>query len=157
MKKWITDIICGLLIVLWVYAATSKLTDVNVFTEQLKRQPIPESAVGILIWILPAGELIIALLLSSIKTRTYGLLLSLILMTVFTLYVGLALSGAYGSIPCSCGGIFFFLQWKGHLVFNTVVTLAAFIGWKLSRKEMNVSRTYNQRYYAHIGKKAENP
>jgi hypothetical protein len=157
MKKNIADIIALMLIILWVYAAASKLADVNVFTAQLKREPVPGWAAAMLVWALPATELMIALLLSFIKTRTYGLLFSLILMATFTLYVGLALSGAYGSIPCSCGGIFSFLQWKGHLVFNTVVTIAAFIGWKLSRKEMNVSRTYNRRYYAHIGKKAENP
>jgi hypothetical protein len=157
MKKNIADIVALMLIILWVYAAASKLADVNVFTAQLKREPVPGWAAAMLVWALPATELMIALLLSFIKTRTYGLLFSLILMATFTLYVGLALSGAYGSIPCSCGGIFFFMQWKGHLVFNTLVTIAAFIAWKWRKEKIYVSRTLRQKYYAHIGKKAENP
>ena len=148
-----------LLIILWIYAAVSKLVDYELFIDQLKRQPLPAWAPLLFSWALPAIEITTALLLCFESTRSYGMAASCIMLACFTIYTGLALSGAYGSTPCSCGGIFSFMQWKGHLVFNTAATIAAFAGWKMSRKEkeMDITVIGKRRYYAHNGKEAENP
>jgi hypothetical protein len=143
MKKAMPHIISLLLIMLWVYAAVSKLIDYDLFVEQLKRQPLPGWAPFLLSWLLPAAEITTALLLCAQITRHYGLAASWIMLACFTIYTGLALTGAYGSIPCSCGGIFSFMQWKGHLVFNTAATLAAFTGWRLGKKGIDITVTGN--------------
>ena len=157
MKKSISDMISVLLIILWVYAAVSKLADYDLFTDQLKRQPLPAWSPRLLSWALPTTEIITAVLLCFERTCKYGMIASCIMLACFTIYTGLALSGAYGSIPCSCGGIFSFMQWKGHLIFNATATIAAFAGWKMSRKEMNITVIHKRKYYAHNGKEAENP
>jgi hypothetical protein len=157
MKRSIKHIIYLLLVMLWVYAAVSKLADYGLFIKQLDRQPLPDWSASILSWLLPTAELVTALLLSFERTRNYGLATSCVMLTSFTIYTGLALSRAYGSIPCSYGGIFSFMQWKGHLIFNAAATTAAFSGWKMSRKEMPKTVISNPKYYAHNGKEAENP
>jgi hypothetical protein len=157
MKKSIRDMISLLLIILWIYAAVSKLVDYDLFIDQLKRQPLPAWSPHLLSWALPTAEIITALLLCFESTRNYGMAASCIMLACFTIYTGLALSGAYGSIPCSCGGIFSFMQWKGHLLFNTAATIAAFAGWKMNRKEIYITIISKRKYYAHNGKEAENP
>jgi hypothetical protein len=156
MKKSTPDIICGLLIILWVYAAVSKLADYDLFIDQLKRQPLPAWAPLLLSWALPAAEITTAVLLCFERTLNYSLAASCIMLASFTIYTGLALSGAYGNIPCSCGDIFSFMQWKGHLIFNAAATIAAFAGWKMSRKEMDITVINKPKYYAHNRKEAEN-
>jgi putative oxidoreductase len=157
MKKSISHIIPLLLIILWVYAAVSKLVDYELFLDQLKRQPLPAWAPGLLSWALPATEITTAVLLCVENTLNYGMVASCIMLACFTIYTGLALSGAYGSIPCSCGGIFSFMQWKGHLIFNAAATTAVLAGWKMGGKEMDITVMNKRRYYAHNGKEAENP
>ena len=51
-------------------------------------------------------------------TRLIGLYLSVTLLTLFSGYVLIVLLGAFGRIPCACGGVIELLGWKGHLVFN---------------------------------------
>lgn len=135
MKKENIITICRiLLIILWVYAAGSKLVEHGVFVFSLNRQPLPGWSVPIVATALPITELAVALLLGMERYKRQGLLFSFLLMTVFTLYVGLALSGALGEIPCACGGVISKLGWKGHLVFNIAYTLIAWIGWRKSRQ-----------------------
>lgn len=135
MKKATTDTIVTLLIILWVYAAVSKLTGYRLFVISMEKQPLPAWMVSKLIWALPAAELSMAAMLSTKRLVGYGLLLSALLLFSFAGYTALALSGAYGSIPCSCGGIFSFMQWKGHFIFNVTTFWVALTAWILLRKE----------------------
>ena len=155
MKTSIVNIVILMLIMLWVYTAVSKLADMDLFVTRLQQQPLPVWSVAYLKWLLPASELIIALFLSIEKTRSAGLLFSFVLLTVFAAYVALALSGAYGRIPCSCGGVFTFFGWKGHLVFNTSAAALAFVAWRLNKNL--ISNKTIIKHYAHSGKEAENP
>lgn len=157
MKKAAVHIISFLLIVLWVYAAVSKLADLQLFASQLRLQPLPEWSIPLLLWLLPYAEILVAILLCFQMSRSWGLFVSWMLLTVFAVYTALALSGTYGRIPCSCGGIFSFLQWKGHLVFNSVAALLAFLSWRYQTRYLETTTSDKQKYYAHIGKEAENP
>ena len=157
MRKNIIHIITAFLIVLWVYAAVSKLADYRLFVEQLKQQPLPKWSALLLSRVLPVCEITTALLLSFERTRNYGMAASWMMLICFTVYTGLALSGAYGTIPCSCGGIFYFLHWNGHLIFNATAGAAAFFGWRIQRKEIGITGILKRKYYAHTGKQAENP
>lgn len=134
MKRENIILICSsLLIILWIYAAGSKLTSYDNFLFSLNRQPLPHWSIPFIAIAIPAIELVTVGLLALDKGRTLGFLLSLLLMTSFTLYVALALTGAFGEIPCSCGGIISELKWKGHLIFNMFFTAIAWIGWRKNR------------------------
>lgn len=146
MKKGnLLPIISGLLILLWIYAAGSKLAQYKVFMSQLARQPLPHWSIPILAWALPLVEIIIALFLCFQRTNKTGFIFSSLLMTAFTLYVLLALSGIFGQIPCSCGGIFSFMRWKGHLIFNICFTLISFAGWYFQKHKMVSIIVYRRR------------
>ena len=138
----IITIICALLILLWAYAALSKLAEFSLFTVQLGKQPLPGWSLPILRWGLPLGELIIAFLLASPKYQYPGLVASTLLMAIFTGYVMLALSGSFGHIPCSCAGIISKLHWKGHLIFNIICLIISILGTILKKRDSNL--TYNR-------------
>jgi putative oxidoreductase len=128
-------IISVLLILLWSYVAVSKMIAFGEFRKQISAQPLPHWVADTLAWILPMLELVTAFLLTT-RLRLIGLFVSSTLLLGFTLYVGLILSHGLGKIPCSCGGIFKGMKWKGHLVFNAIATLAAFSAFYVLRKQV---------------------
>lgn len=121
-KKYI-HIISNLLIVLWVYAAVSKLIDYEHSRSQMLNQVFSARTANILVWAVPAAELITASLLLHAKTCFAGLWSSLLLLLSFTAYIGLIMNNVFGRIPCSCGGILDKMSWEQHLVFNMVFLL----------------------------------
>lgn len=133
-QETITGIISSLLILLFVYAAVSKLVDFPAFERQMLHQPLPEGMAVLLVWTLPPVELVIVGLLIYVRTRLVGLYLSLALMILFTSYIALAIAGTFGSIPCVCGGVLESLDWNSHLVFNAVFTLLALAGVVTTKK-----------------------
>lgn len=117
MKQTITDIICGLLILLFVYAAMNKLFAYEEFRMQLSRSPWLTPYAVVIAWLVPAVELIISGLLTVSALRVYGLYASWMLLLFFTLYIaGMLWTQAH--LPCSCGGVISRLSWPQHLVFN---------------------------------------
>jgi hypothetical protein len=129
MKKETTiQIICTLLVFLFVYAAVSKLADFTGFRADMKNQPLPRFAKPILVWAVPASELIITGLLIFDATRLAGLYASLVLMGAFTFYTAVVLMHFFEYIPCSCGGIIKNLSWGQHLVLNLFFVLISIIG-----------------------------
>lgn len=134
MKKWLVDIISVLLIFLWVYTASSKLLNYPSFRQQLTLSPFVGDVAGIASILIPASELLATSLLTVKNTRFYGLLASLVLLTVFTLYIaGMLLSGV--SLPCSCGGVISSLSWQEHLIFNLFFLAITIIAFVLEKKE----------------------
>src|SRR5690606_8924360 len=133
-KEYISWVTSFLLIILWIYAALSKLSDLEVFRIQLSRQPEPVSTMApVMIWLLPLVELVAAAMLMFEQTRKSGLLLSFFLMLVFTVYVALAVIGYWEDIPCSCGGVLNRLGWKDHLWFNLFFLIIATLGLAAER------------------------
>jgi hypothetical protein len=130
----LTEIISIALIVLFAYTAVSKLADFASFQDQMKAQPLPVWLTSLVVWTLPAMELITGILLILSHTRLTGLYISLVLMLMFSAYVALALAGALGSIPCACGGIIESLGWKSHLAINLVFTGLSLTGIILYHK-----------------------
>jgi hypothetical protein len=107
-----------LLILLWVYAALSKLADFQHFKKQMGKQALTPFVINVLIYALPPFELVLAALLSFKRSLLAGLYLSAITLLLFTGYVGLAIFGYFAHRPCSCGGILEHLSWTNHLLFN---------------------------------------
>lgn len=139
MKKWVTEIICLLYVLLFCYAAVSKLLDYQQFVQQLQDSPLKQVA-GITAWLTPATELLLALLLIIPKTRKAGLYGSFLLMMVFTCYIIYILKYS-PDIPCSCGGILENMNWTQHLAFNILFTSLALIALILMSKKTTAGRT----------------
>ena len=126
-KATIVEAISSLLILLFVYAAVSKLLDYETFKIQLSKSPFISPFAKMTAWALPVGEILLALALTSKRTRLIGLYASLFLMTMFTAYIYTMLRYSY-YIPCSCGGILSKMGWHEHLWFNLGFVVLSIIG-----------------------------
>lgn len=126
LKLVLVEIISILLMVLFVYAAISKLLEFQNFQAQLGQSPLISAFTGVVSYAVIIVELLIAVLLAIPKSRYFALIASFGLMLMFTVYIVVILS--YSSfVPCSCGGILDDLDWNEHLVFNIAFTLLALI------------------------------
>lgn len=124
------------LIVLWIYTAGSKLMAFGAFERQLALQPFGSIINSTLVYALPAIELLTAILLTVKEMRITGLVISAVLLSVFTLYVVLVVMGYFTRMPCSCGGVLEFLSWKAHLIFNIfflTINLIALYPYKIKK------------------------
>ena len=134
------EIISVLLICLFVYTGISKLNEHNNFQGVLSQSPLIGAMSNFLSWLIPILELFTALLLFFPFARKWGLFISLILMTIFTLYVFYMIV-FIPHLPCSCGGVIKLLTWKEHLLFNIFFSVIALLGISLYKKTQQ--RTQN--------------
>lgn len=119
--------IACLLIILFVYAATSKLRDMEQFRIQLGQSPLVTSLAYPLSFGVPMTELLISVALALPRLKLLGLYGSFLLMTLFTFYI-IAILHLDKNIPCSCGGILESMGWTEHLIFNVIFSLLALTG-----------------------------
>lgn len=124
LKKLFVEIVCLLYILLFVYAAVSKLLDFENFQVQIGQSPLLSAFAGWVAWGIPVLELIIVSLLVVPKSRLLGLIASFTLMVMFTVYIVIILNFS-SFVPCSCGGILEKMGWMEHLVFNLAFVLLA--------------------------------
>jgi uncharacterized membrane protein YphA (DoxX/SURF4 family) len=120
-KNTVVEIISALLVFLFIYASLTKLLDFGKFKYQLGQSPFIGNIGWIIAWIIPAGELLISILLMGKRTRIIGLYLSFFLMLLFTGYIFMMLKFS-SYLPCSCGGVLSTMSWKQHFVFNLAFT-----------------------------------
>lgn len=116
-RNQVVKIIASFFVVLFLYAALSKLKDYDTFTFQLSRSPFISRYAGWTAWSLPLGEILVALVLLVPTFRLLGLFASLFLMSLFTAYIFVMTHYSY-YIPCSCGGILSRMSWGVHFYFN---------------------------------------
>jgi hypothetical protein len=126
-RETVSEIICALFILLFVYTGISKLLSMEGFVKVLHRSTLVSRFAVLLGWFLPLFELFVAGLLVFPALRKTGLYLSLLLMVLFTAYIGWMLLYETG-LPCSCGGVIEYLSWRQHLIFNTVFIVLAITG-----------------------------
>lgn len=130
----ITEIISGLFFLLFLYSAVDKLYDVQKFIVQLGQSPMLTAFAGYIAWIIPALEIIIAVLVVIPKTTLIGLFASFSLMVMFTAYIFVIMN--YSEyIPCSCNGILEGASWAQHLTFNIVFVILAAVGIVMRAKQ----------------------
>ena len=118
------------LILLWTYTGFDKLIRFEVSRKAFLNQPMPNDLEEILAFVIPGIELLIALLLLFSVTRWWGYLGSILLLTVFTTYVGLIWVGAFPRVPCNCAGILESMGWAEHFILNVVCIGVAVWGLK---------------------------
>ncbi|MBJ2126360.1 MauE/DoxX family redox-associated membrane protein [Flavobacterium sp. IB48] len=126
-KNIVVDIICLLFVLLFVYAATSKLFDFENFKIQLGQSPLLSAVANWTSITVPVLEIIIAASLLLRHVRLVGLYASYLLMIMFTAYIYIILNYS-AFVPCSCGGILEKMTWGEHLVFNICFIILAIIG-----------------------------
>ncbi len=128
MKKQLHTLCIFLIILLFAYSAAAKLLDITRFRYEMLNQPFPRWIAQSFVWLVPAFEISIIILLLFSRTRALGFWLAWSLILLFTLYTALILHHAFGRVPCSCGGIINRLTWKQHLYFNICFLLIASAG-----------------------------
>ena len=132
--KKIPWLVSLLFILLFVYAAVSKLLDFETFQIQLGQFSLLSAFADWISWGVIILEIFITLLLFFENTRLLGLYMSFFLMIIFTVYVFVILNFA-AYVPCSCGGVLEALGWKEHLIFNGFLMVIALIGILIQRKQ----------------------
>jgi hypothetical protein len=134
-NKVITEIIGSLLICLFIYAFVSKIIEYQLFANQLSKNPFLKHFAGTVALVVPLSEILVAGLLVFKRTQLNGLYGSLILLSIFSVYIILLyLSGK--PLPCSCGGFVGLLSWPQHLLFNSIFILLSATGIILYKKKV---------------------
>src|SRR5215216_4908600 len=110
-RSIVVEIICLLFILLFVYAAVSKLMDVEDFAGQIGQSPLLSPYMWIIAWAIPLIEIIVAVAISLPAFRLYGLFGAFGLMVMFTAYI-ISILQFSADIPCSCGGVLQSLGWQ---------------------------------------------
>ena len=126
-QKIVVETIAFLFIVLFVYAAVTKLMDYEKFSIQLGQSPMLTAFAHWLAWIVPGIEILISVCLAIPLLRLYAFYSAFSLMVMFTAYI-IAILNFSTYIPCSCGGVLERLTWQEHLVFNLVFVVLAAAG-----------------------------
>ncbi len=142
-KSNIVTGMCYLFVLLFVYAAVSKLLDFNTFQNQLGQSPLLSAYAHWVVWAVPISEILIAILLCIGRFRILGLYGFYGLMVMFTAYIIIILNFT-SFVPCSCGGVLEELGWTEHLIFNIVFILLSgisilFLSTKKSKTLLKLS------------------
>jgi hypothetical protein len=128
-----------LLVILWTYAAVSKLFDFQRYKWVMQHQLFSRELSLLLVWLIPASELLAVLLLMIRPFKIYGLILSEILLLAFTGYVGGITMHLFERVPCACGGIISNASWQFHFLLNisflTLTSISLLIHFKERRKK----------------------
>lgn len=124
-------------ILLFSYAAASKLLDFQNFQVQLGQSPLLSAFAVIVSVAVPMVEFILVLMLMFPRFRLIGLYGSFVLMTMFSAYIVIVLNFS-SFTPCSCGGILEKMSWNEHLIFNIVFVVIAAIAIILHSKTRSV-------------------
>lgn len=149
-KENILKIICSLIAALFFYAAFSKLIDYDKSVGEMRNQLFSATIANILTWLIPTIEIMLTFLLIFPNTKKIALWASLFLLSAFTLYIGVVMTGVFGRIPCSCGGILKNMSYGTHLIFNlffvslAVLGLAIENGWILYNRFFNLKKRKDQ-------------
>jgi uncharacterized membrane protein YphA (DoxX/SURF4 family) len=127
LRKVAVETIALLFVVLFVYAAVTKLLDYEKFRVQLGQSPLLTNFAGWVAWAIPAIEIVLSVMLVIPRSRHVAFFGSFGLMVMFTAYI-IAILQFSDYIPCSCGGVLQDMSWTQHLVFNVVFVLLGFGG-----------------------------
>ena len=139
MKKQIiiADFISAILLLLFTYTAIYKFSDQKNFQFVLSKSPLLHPFAFTFSWALPLIEIIISFLLFIPACRFLGLYASLILLSVFNLYLGYMVLFTTAR-PCGCGGVISSLTWPQHILFNLLFILHSVFGILLYKKNLKV-------------------
>jgi hypothetical protein len=136
-KSTLVEIIAILYMSMFLYTAFSKWSDYTMTREQTALMPLMTPIAHIVVWLLPATEIVITLLIFFSQTRKTGLFAATTLMILFTLYI-IYMMLFYPNLPCSCGGFLTELSWPGHLVFNGSFIVLGILAIRMYKKSNTI-------------------
>lgn len=113
-------------ILLFTYAAVSKVLDFQNFRIQLGQSPLLTIYAGFISYFIPALEIVLSICLMIPRFRKPAIATSCFLMFLFSVYIVMILNFT-SFVPCSCGGVLEKLGWTEHLIFNAVFVLLGLI------------------------------
>lgn len=122
-----------ILILVWSYTGMEKIIRFESSRKAFHNQTFPAELAEVLSYAVPAAELLLVFLLLFNLSRWWGLLGSLLLLTVFLSYVGLIWVGAFPRVPCNCAGIIESLGWAEHFVLNSILIGITIYGLWINR------------------------
>lgn len=126
-REILLEVICFLLVVLFTYAAASKLFDYEKFVVQIEQSPLLTGLGNFVPWLVISFEFLVSIFLLVSRFRLYALFGSLSLMTLFTSYI-VAILNFSSFVPCSCGGVLEKLGWTEHLILNSLFIVLSVLG-----------------------------
>ncbi|WP_045079491.1 MauE/DoxX family redox-associated membrane protein [Aequorivita vladivostokensis] len=132
-REFTVNVISLLFIVLFVYAAMSKLLDFETFQIQLAQAPLLSAYAGMVSVLVPSIEILLAVLLIIPRFRLAALIGCFGLMVMFTAYIVIILNFS-DFVPCSCGGVLEKLSWTEHLFFNISFIILAVVAILLATR-----------------------
>jgi uncharacterized membrane protein YphA (DoxX/SURF4 family) len=139
----IIEIIAFLFIVLFLYAALTKLFEFEKFSIQVGQSPILTGIGTLLPVCVIVIEILVAALIIVPRSRLIGFFGAFILMTMFSSYIIVILRFS-SYVPCSCGGVLEKLSWGQHLAFNLLFVVLALVGISLQAQQPADYETMNR-------------
>jgi hypothetical protein len=134
----IANIVSVLLLLLFIYTATSKFLDYDRFVFQMKLAPVPlmKWAAPILGWLVPAMETLLVIGITTgffiPKVIIKALYASIMMLSMFEIYIGIMLlSGS--QLPCTCGGIISKMGWGQHLLLNAFFIIMGYVSIRFQK------------------------
>ena len=78
----------------------------------------------------------------GVMQKSRHLIVAGLLLSVFSIYIAVTMSGFFGRIPCSCGGILKNMGYWTHLIFNLLFIVFAMLGIAMERQWIT-NRVFN--------------
>lgn len=141
MRRIFLEAFSSLLVLLFVYAAISKLLDYQRFAIQIGQSPLLNGLSGFIGPFVIAIELVIAIGLSMMRFRLLSFYAAFSLMVMFTTYI-IAVMKLSPYVPCSCGGILEKMDWNDHLIFNVSVSVVCGIAIVLQSRDFGLRPSF---------------
>jgi hypothetical protein len=135
-KEWVVFGICLVCMFLFLSTAYSKVVEHGRFLKGISKVVVIGGFAGYLSWLVPAAELLVAVLLIIPQTCKWGLRGFIVLMTLFTAYI-LSMVLWAEKLPCHCSGAIEKLSWTQHIWFNLAFIALAISALRLSKRKTN--------------------
>jgi len=149
------QLITALLSLLFFYAALSKLTNYNQSLNEMHNQVFPSLMADVFTWLIPSLELFTGLALWFPSSRALGLWLSLALMGAFTVYIFVVMTGVFGRIPCSCGGVLKHMSYRTHAIFNILFIALSIAGLLIHYQKLKINTMLHPNHRKEVTRKLE--
>lgn len=122
--KTITELVASALIVLFLYAAIMQLVFHHTYFVQFNRSLSKELLAQIITWTLPFVQFFVGWLLWRNNTRLAGLISTMALVSLYTIYLFIMLPAGSRS-QCNCGELWQKASLEVNILFNLAVILLA--------------------------------
>jgi len=136
MKKEKTiRVLAAIIAMMFFYAGAVKLGFYQETVREMRNQVFPIMIADLLSWFIPLIEIGIVVCLVYEPFRRIGLWSSLMLLSLFSIYILLASTKIFGRTPCSCASILwqnstYWHQFGFNLLFITMTIIALWLNYR---------------------------